>query len=78
VVLEALKERNTLAELAAEYEVHPQQITDWKRGDFFILVFPPSLLVEEDDNYYIQCRNELKEDHSSKPYLIIVRNYCNL
>ncbi|MHB1922523.1 MAG: transposase [Chitinophagaceae bacterium] len=31
VVLEALKERNTLQELAAKYEVHPQVITDWKK-----------------------------------------------
>jgi transposase len=31
VVLEALKERNTIQELAARYEIHPQQITDWKR-----------------------------------------------
>ena len=31
VVLEALKERNTIQELAAKFEVHPQQITDWKR-----------------------------------------------
>jgi len=31
VVLEALKERSTIQELAVKYEVHPQQITDWKR-----------------------------------------------
>ena len=31
VVLEALKEKNTLAELAQLYEIHPQQITNWKR-----------------------------------------------
>jgi transposase len=31
VVLEAIKERNTIQELAAKYEIHPQQITDWKR-----------------------------------------------
>lgn len=31
VVLEALQERSTIQELAAKYEVHPQQITDWKR-----------------------------------------------
>lgn len=31
VVLEALKERNTIQELAAKHEIHPQQITDWKR-----------------------------------------------
>jgi len=29
--LEALKERNTIQELATKYEVHLQQITDWKR-----------------------------------------------
>lgn len=31
VVLEALKERDSLAELAQKYEIHPQQIGNWKR-----------------------------------------------
>lgn len=31
VVLEALKERNTIEELAKKYEVHPTQINTWKR-----------------------------------------------
>jgi transposase len=31
VVLEALKERSSIQEIAAKYEIHPQQITDWKR-----------------------------------------------
>ncbi|MEJ7738739.1 MAG: transposase [Chitinophagaceae bacterium] len=31
VVLEALKERNTIQELAAKHDIHPQQITDWKK-----------------------------------------------
>lgn len=32
VVLEALRERETLAALAVKYQIHPQQITDWKRA----------------------------------------------
>lgn len=31
VVLEALKEKSSLAELAQKYEIHPQQISTWKR-----------------------------------------------
>ena len=30
VVLEALKERDTLSALAQKYKLHPQQITTWK------------------------------------------------
>lgn len=33
VVLEALKERKSLAELAQDYELHPTQISAWK-GEF--------------------------------------------
>ena len=31
VALEAVKVIKTLAELAAEYQVHPNQISDWKK-----------------------------------------------
>lgn len=31
VALEALKEQKTLSELASEYQIHPNQITEWKK-----------------------------------------------
>ncbi len=31
VVLEALREQNTAAQIAAKYEIHPNQITQWKK-----------------------------------------------
>ena len=31
VALEALKEQKTLGQLASEYQVHPTQITQWKK-----------------------------------------------
>jgi transposase len=31
VVLEALKERQTIAQLSKVFSLHPQQITDWKK-----------------------------------------------
>lgn len=31
VVLSALKEQSTMAELAQKYQVHPNQISQWKR-----------------------------------------------
>jgi len=31
VVLESFKERSTIEDLARKYEIHPTQITNWKR-----------------------------------------------
>lgn len=32
VVLEALKERQSLADLAQKYDIHPNQISTWKKA----------------------------------------------
>ena len=31
IVIEALKERNTIEDIAAKFELHPNQITIWKK-----------------------------------------------
>jgi transposase len=31
IAIEAIKEQQTMTELAAKYELHPNQITDWNR-----------------------------------------------
>lgn len=31
LAIEAIKEKQTIAELSSQYELHQQQITDWKR-----------------------------------------------
>jgi transposase-like protein len=31
VILEALKERETIQQLSQRFEIHPQQITNWKK-----------------------------------------------
>lgn len=35
IAIEALKEQMTLHELVKKYDVHPNQITRWKREFFF-------------------------------------------
>ena len=31
VALEAIKERKSISEIASEYEIHPNQVTQWKK-----------------------------------------------
>jgi transposase-like protein len=53
VVTEVLRERKTLNELCKEYDLHPNQITDWKKqlvngmADFFDTSPSKSHMVDE-------------------------------
>lgn len=44
VVIEALRERKTLSELCKEFELHPNQISDWKKQ---VLGALPSLFEKD-------------------------------
>ena len=52
VVRAALREDKTLAQLASEYDVHPNQITEWKRQVIESLpdVFSRKKKLDEQDN----------------------------
>jgi transposase len=61
VVLELLKEQKSIAELAQKYQVHPQQISNWKK-EFLQgaeVVFaesktsPVSMEVSKEDHFVI-------------------------
>jgi transposase len=58
VVLEALKERSSIQEIAAKYEIHPQQITDWKRH-----------FVDNSDSVFDRA-NKADQDTTDKQKLI--------
>lgn len=51
VAIEALKERQTLSELASKYELSPMQITQWKKHllEHGPEVFTPAGSKKEDD-----------------------------
>lgn len=51
VVLEALRERNSVEELARKYELHPNQITTWKKAflDKASVVFEDPETKSEDE-----------------------------
>ena len=60
VALSAIKEEKTINELAAAYEVHPQQVKQWKKQ-----------LLEGSTELFSQKRSNLQKDQeelTSRPY----------
>lgn len=60
VVLEALRERRTVEDIARQYELHPNQITQWKKEATSRL----SLVFERGS----ESRPGVSEDQSEKLY----------
>ncbi len=58
VALEAVKGMKTLAELAVEYQVHPNQISDWKKQ---LISSAPELFASGKN------RNERTEEEITAP-----------
>jgi len=60
VALEAVKGMKTLAELATEYQVHPNQISDWKKQ---LLANAPELFASGK-----KCRAKTEEELTAPLY----------
>jgi len=56
VVLEALREQNAAAEIAAKYEIHPNQVTQWKKT--FLENLPEVFSKKKDDETEVLKKRE--------------------
>lgn len=63
VVLEALKERSTIEELAKKYELHPNQINTWKKE----FLSKAALIFEDKD----KAADKGRDSHTADLYATI-------
>ena len=82
VVLEALKERNTIEEIARKYEVHPNQIHTWKK-EFLnnaSLVFSSGDRLMEDKKQQEEEREKLYAQIGQQKVEIdwLKKNFCKV
>lgn len=71
VALEALKEQETIAQIASKYGVHPNQVSDWKAQlkESSSAVFENPLKKKENKD------DEIKELHAKIGQLTIERDF---
>ena len=58
VILEALKERSTIKELSQKYDLHPNQITNWKR----MFLEKAALVMDSDHPSETQADHEREKE----------------
>ena len=68
VVLEALKERNSLADLGQKYDIHPYQISKWKK---FFLAGAKSVFGDGRKNK----KTEVEEEKEGQPIIPLSKYY---
>ena len=72
VALEALREEQTLSELSAKYNVHPNQISKWKKEAMEGIA---SIFTNKPNKSDEQAEAEIKELHAKIGQLTVERDF---